>query len=95
MGRTSRKLVETACELSGFKLIRHEISGNQKQRKYCYSITDCNGNFLIRNQELSWAQMAIHTHLHNTRHLGMTPWVCKKCKQINCYQTCLECHQPK
>lgn len=96
MERITRQYVESVCEFWNLKLIRHELFGNRKKSYYRYSVTDCDGNFLIREQELSWVLGSIKDYLHNTKDLGMTTWVCKKCKQINFNNsTCMECRQPK
>lgn len=96
MERISRKYVESVCEFWGYNLIRHEISGNRKKSYYLYSVTDCDGNFLVQKQDLRWVLMVINTHRHNTKDLGMVTWVCKKCRQINyTNRTCMMCKQPK
>ena len=96
MQRLSRQYVESVCEFWGLTLIRHDKAENGKRSSYCYSVIDGEGNYLTRKQDLKWAFMFVHDYVHNTKDLGITTWICPKCRQINfSNEVCLECRQQK
>lgn len=96
MGRITKQYVESICGFWGLNLIQNKISGTGVRNQYRYSVTDSDGNFLVRNQELRWAFTFVTAYIHNTEKLGKKVWICKVCKQINFeYESCIECKHHK
>ena len=96
MKRISKQYAESVCELGGLTLIRNEVFDKNKRPLYRYTVTDCNGNFLVRNYELRWIPGFVLDYIRNTKELKTPMWICENCRQINfTNQTCMECQHHK